>query len=52
MPLTLETVRTAMLAAQGLLSPPEKPAEKTDLLPRIKQMGYLQIDTIQAVRRS
>lgn len=52
MPLTLENVRTAMLAAQGLLSPPTKPAQKTDLLPIIQQMGYLQIDTIQAVRRS
>ncbi len=52
MPITQETVRTAMLAAQGLLSPPEKPAQKTNLLPIIRQMGYLQIDTIQAVRRS
>ena len=52
MPLTQETVRTAMLAAQGLLTPPPKTAEKTDLLPAIRQMGYLQIDTIQAVRRS
>ena len=52
MQLTQETVRTAMLAVQGLLSPPEKPAVKTDLLPTIKRMGYLQIDTIQAVHRS
>ncbi|MBG0784521.1 MAG: winged helix-turn-helix domain-containing protein [Anaerolineaceae bacterium] len=52
MPLTQETVRTAMLAAQGLLAPPKKQAEKADLLPIIRQMGYLQIDTIQAVRRS
>jgi len=41
-----------MLRAQGLLTGPEKPASKDDLLPIIRQMGYLQIDTIQAVRRS
>ena len=41
-----------MLAAQGLLSPPDNPAQKEDLLPTIQQMGYLQIDTIQVVRRS
>jgi uncharacterized protein YcaQ len=41
-----------MLAAQGLLAPPKKQAEKADLLPTIQQMGYLQIDTIQAVQRS
>jgi hypothetical protein len=52
MTLTQETVRTAMLAAQGLLSPPQKPATKSDILPIINRMGYLQIDTIQAVRRS
>ena len=52
MPLTQETVRTAMLAAQGLLCPPKEPAAKENLLPMIKQMGYLQIDTIQAVHRS
>lgn len=52
MPLTQEAVRTAMLAAQGLLTPPDKQATKADLLPVIRQMGYLQIDTIQAVRRS
>jgi len=52
MRLTQESVRLAMLAAQGLLSPPSEPAQKEDLLPVIKQMGYLQIDTIHAVRRS
>ena len=50
--LTQEMVRTVMLAAQGLLSPPTQPAAKGDILPIIRQMGYLQIDTIQAVRRS
>jgi len=52
MKLTPETVRTAMLAAQGLLSPPVGQVKKDDLLPVIQRMGYLQIDTIHAVRRS
>ncbi len=52
MQLTPEAVRSVMLAAQGLLTPPEKKPKKADLLPTIRQMGYLQIDTIQAVRRS
>ncbi|MFW5713534.1 MAG: winged helix-turn-helix domain-containing protein [Brevefilum sp.] len=47
-----EAVRVAMLAAQGLLTKPMKPAAPDDILPAIKQMQYLQIDTIQAVRRS
>ncbi len=42
----------SMLAVQSLLNEPEKHAAKEDLLPTIRQMGYLQIDTIQAVRRS
>lgn len=52
MKLTQESVRLAMLAAQGLLSAPAARAQKEDLLPIIRQMGYLQIDTIHAVRRS
>lgn len=47
-----DVVRRSMLGAQGLLTGPEQPASKDDLLPIIRQMGYLQIDTIQAVRRS
>lgn len=50
--LTPEAVRLVMLAAQGLLTPPSNTAAKTDLLPAIRQMGYLQIDTIQVVQRS
>ncbi|MDT8382214.1 MAG: crosslink repair DNA glycosylase YcaQ family protein [Brevefilum sp.] len=50
--ITKDAVRRSMLGAQGLLTGPEKPASKDDLLPIIRQMGYLQIDTIQAVRRS
>ncbi len=41
-----------MLAAQGLLNPPEASPTKDDILAVIRRMGYLQIDTIQAVRRS
>jgi uncharacterized protein len=41
-----------MLAAQGLLIPPKKPAKPDDILPIIRRMQYLQIDTIQAVRKS
>ena len=52
MSLNPHAVRAAMLAAQGLLTPPEKPAAKDDLLAAIRRMGYLQIDTIQAVHRS
>jgi uncharacterized protein len=52
MHLTQNAVRTAMLAAQGLLSPPQSAATKPDLLTTIRRMGYLQIDTIQAVHRS
>jgi uncharacterized protein YcaQ len=52
MHLSQETTRKVMLAVQGLSSPPTAPAAKEDLLACIKRMGYLQIDTIQAVRRS
>jgi hypothetical protein len=41
-----------MLAAQGLSSPPKPVATRDDVLPIIRKMGYLQIDTIRAVRRS
>lgn len=50
--ITLETVRTALLAAQGLLSPPKQPVAKTDIFPLNREMGYLQIDAIQADHRS
>ncbi len=41
-----------MLAAQGLDRPPQKPAEKSDLLAAIRRMGVLQIDTIHVIARS
>ena len=50
--LSREDVRHSLLAAQGLLAAPEKHATKDDLLTSIEEMGYLQIDTIQAVQRS
>jgi uncharacterized protein len=52
MHLTEITVRSAMLAALGLLTAPATPPSKSALLDGIRNMGYLQIDTIQAVRRS
>ncbi len=52
MQMTLEAVRLVMLAAQGLLTPPSTTATKADLLPAIRRMGYLQIDTIHVVQRS
>ncbi len=50
--LTRDRVRTLMLAALGLHSPPTSPATKNDISTTIQKMGYLQIDSIQAVRRS
>jgi hypothetical protein len=41
-----------MLAAQGLLQPPPQPACKADVLATIRQIGILQIDTINVVARS
>jgi len=41
-----------MLAAQGLLSPHKMPVTKEDVLPTIRRMAYLQIDTLHAVQRS
>ncbi len=52
MDLTYDIVRKAMLSAQGLLNAPEHQAGKEDILKLIERMGYLQIDTIQAVRRT
>lgn len=41
-----------MLAAQGLLQPPRRPATKDSVLETIRRMGALQIDTIHVVARS
>ncbi len=49
---TPEAVRLALLASQGLLQAPERPACKADVLAVIHRMGALQIDTIHVVARS
>jgi uncharacterized protein len=41
-----------LLAAQGLGSPPRRPATKDDVLGAIRRMGVLQIDSISVVARS
>jgi uncharacterized protein len=47
-----ETARALLLAAQGLCSPPERPAIKGDVLECVRRMGVLQIDSIAVVARS
>lgn len=47
-----KTARTLMLAAQGLLAPPDRTASKGDVLAAIRRMNALQIDTIHVVARS
>ncbi|MCA1597252.1 MAG: winged helix DNA-binding domain-containing protein, partial [Chloroflexi bacterium] len=44
--------RALLLAAQGLLDPPKRPAAKQDVLSAIRRMEGLQIDTISVVARS
>jgi len=50
--ITKQQARLVHLAAQGLLTPPDEPAKKEDVLGAIKRMGLLQIDTIHVVARS
>jgi uncharacterized protein len=50
--LTRAQVRAALLAAQGLLAPPDHVATKQDVLNCIRRMQVLQIDTIHVVARS
>lgn len=50
--LTLAAARALHLAAQGLLQPRRKKAQKADVLDTIRQMAMLQIDTIHVVARS
>ncbi len=52
MTLTLPQVRNLMLAAQGLLTPPQHVATPETVLQTIRRMGVLQIDTIHVVARS
>jgi uncharacterized protein YcaQ len=46
------TAGALLLAAQGLSSPPERPATKGDVLECVRRMGVLQIDSIAVVARS
>lgn len=50
--LTLQATRNLMLAAQGLLTPPAQTTVKADLLPVIRRIHALQIDTIHVVARA
>jgi uncharacterized protein YcaQ len=50
--LTRNDAGALMLAAQGLLHPPARPATRDDVLAAIRRMQVLQIDTIHVVARS
>lgn len=52
MRLSVTQARAIMLAAQGLLEAPRRPATKDSVLETIRLMGALQIDTIHVVARS
>lgn len=52
LPLTLRAARHLHLAAQGLLTRPRRQPKAGDILPAIRQMSLLQIDTINVVARS
>ncbi|MES2295407.1 MAG: crosslink repair DNA glycosylase YcaQ family protein [Pseudomonadota bacterium] len=49
---TVPAARALHLAAQGMLAPRRRKADKGELLETIRQMGVLQIDTISVVARS
>ncbi len=50
--LSIQEARTLLLAAQGLIPTPDRPAVKRDVLDSIRRMHVLQIDTISVVNRS
>lgn len=50
--ISLSTARRLSLFAQGLLNPPDRKAEQSDIKRIISQVGVLQIDTINIVARS
>lgn len=52
MHLTTDGAGALLLAAQGLLEPPARPARKEDVLGAVRRMGALQIDSINVVARS
>jgi uncharacterized protein YcaQ len=49
---SIGAARALHLAAQGLLQPRRRRADKADVLDAIRRMGLLQIDTINVVARS
>jgi len=50
--LSLPAARALALAAQGLLTRPQAPARKADVLTTLRRMELLQIDSIHVVARS
>ncbi len=50
--ITLDQARSVILKAQNLLTPPAQAAQKADVLTALREMGALQIDTINVVARS
>ncbi|NWJ44596.1 MAG: winged helix-turn-helix domain-containing protein [Chloroflexi bacterium] len=52
MQLSRDSVRLIMLATQNLLEPPKATSDKEGVLNTIRQMGVLQIDTINVIARS
>jgi uncharacterized protein YcaQ len=50
--LSLAAARALHLAAQGMLQPRRRKADKNDVMEAIRAMGVLQIDTISVVARS
>ncbi|MEE4194677.1 MAG: crosslink repair DNA glycosylase YcaQ family protein [Anaerolineae bacterium] len=50
--ITKRQLQLIQLKTMGLLETPQAPATKEDVLAHIRQIGYLQIDTMQAVARA
>lgn len=46
------SARRALLAAQGLFAPPDRPASTAEVARIIEQMGFVQVDTICVVERA
>ena len=50
--MTVDTARRLLLGAQGLLDDPARRTTKTTLTRLIRQMGFVQVDTINVVERA
>src|SRR5215469_10841880 len=50
--LSREQARGVMLAAQGLLDPPQPKPRSADVQAMVERLGVVQIDTINVARRS